>query len=180
MNTSDFRSRTTVTISLADLDDLRKNVEALQARVRELEAQLVEAKMSDPAGTIKLLRTIIDYALPIVQFATGNLEPSTVRGWPHGALASFADSVVQMPDATDHLRELAQDLRSFAQVAAGYEAFRRERDAHRIAMPATLEDFGPKTEEAARIHAQRGLDISARIRAAEGLDDDNGPGRNRT
>jgi hypothetical protein len=151
---SDLSERT-VAITLGDLDKMRAENGLCLARIQELERQLVEAKMADPTGTIANLRAVIQHAIPIVQFATGNLEPSTVRGWPYAALSAFAEAIAKMPDADTPILESAQDLRTFAKVAAGYEEFRRERDAKRAVMPATREDFGPKTDEAAFAHAAR-------------------------
>lgn len=157
----------TVNIPLSELDQLRDSLRVLQNRVVELEKQVVEAKMSDPAGTIRLLQEIVDHALPVVQFAIANLEPSTVRGWPHESLREFAKKLVEMPNATTHTQELSREFEHFAKLAAGYEEFRRERDAKRVVLPATVEDYGPKTEEAAMVHAQLGVGLGARIRAAE-------------
>ena len=157
---SSFAARTMVSITLADLDNMRKGNERLQARIGELEKQVVEAKMADPNDTIKLLREIISHALPIVQFASGNLEPSTIAGWPHAALAALAASLVKMPDVDVPIQELAQDLKNFAKLAAGYEEYRKERDAKRAVMPAMPSDFGPQTEEAAFAHAARVAAVS--------------------
>jgi hypothetical protein len=151
----DFEARTTLTITLKDLNHLKAATEQERKRVQALESQLAEARMTDPNGVIRDLCGIVRSAKAVVQFAVGNLEPSTVRGWPYEALRAFADGLLRLPDADVQDQTLASDLCTFAKNAAGYEEYRRERDAKRVAMPASREDFGPKTAEAAFVHEAR-------------------------
>jgi hypothetical protein len=153
--TDDFEARTTLTISLKDLNELRGATERERQRVRELERQLAEARVADPNGTIRDLCGIVRSAKTVVQFAVNYMHPATVRGWPYQALSALADGMTRLPDADAQDQTLAMIWRNFAQEAAGYEEYRRERDAGRVAVPATSEDFGPKTDEAAFVHAAR-------------------------
>jgi hypothetical protein len=143
-----------VEISLSNLDDLRNDIRKAQARVADLEKQLVDAQLQDASGLVPKLVEALKSANTVVQFAVGNLDPTTVRGWPYEALRTIADTITAIPGLRDDadMRSLVEEYRNFAGVAAGLEEFRRKRDAERVVMPATAEDFGPKTAEAAFVH----------------------------
>lgn len=150
----DFRTRTKVEITLADLDKLEAAGKLQNARIVELERQLAEAKLADPTGVLKDLHAAFHDAMRIVQFAVANLEPTTVRGWPYEALAALAEAIDRIPMDV-YVKEMSQDLRDFASLAAGYEEFRRERDKIRPVTAALPSDFGPQTAEAAFVHQAR-------------------------
>jgi hypothetical protein len=119
----------------------------------ELEAQVTSGQLADPTGTTKLLHDGFHAAIKVVQFAVGNLAPETVAGWPHEALVEIADAIDKIPGMDQHVKELPPELRHFAKLTAGYETYRKERDKSRVVTVATAEDFGPKTAEAAAVHA---------------------------
>jgi hypothetical protein len=144
-----------VSVPLSQYDKLRTAVRDTQARVYELEEQLTAAQLADNSGTTKLLLDTFHATMRVVQFAVGNLEPTTIAGWPHQALVEIADALEKIPGVDRHIGEMVLPLREFAKRAAGYEAFRKERDANRVVTMAGAADFGPKTPEAAAVHAYR-------------------------
>lgn len=148
-------SEPTVTVPLSTYDKIRDDLRHTQNGFYELEKKLVAAQLADPdgSGANKVLYDGFHSAIKIVQFAVGNLDPQTVVGWPHKALAEVADAIEKIPGVDIHVREMPDELRHFARLAAGYEEFRKERDKHKVVVPATAADFGPQTPEAAAVHA---------------------------
>jgi hypothetical protein len=152
-------TRAQVTLSLDDLDSLRQEVFAARVRTEKLMREVETAKAGDPNGLIPDLCQTIRAAIKVVQFAVGNLDPSTVCGWPHQDLVQFLDGIVKMPvpDEDSSIRigmqEMARDMQHFARTAAQYEEYRKQRVA--IAVPASASDFGPKTIESQAAHEQR-------------------------
>lgn len=143
----------TVSVKYSEYQKMRDDLKQLQGRVYELEKQVTDGRLADPTGTTKLLHDGFHAAIKVVQFAVGNLSPETVVGWPHEALVTVADTIEKTPGMGPHVEELPPELRHFAKLAGGYEAFRKERDKNRVVTIATAEDFGPKTAEAAAVHA---------------------------
>jgi hypothetical protein len=134
---------------------LREDLREMQNRIYVLEKALETAKLNDASGATQLLHGAFLEAVKIVQFAVGNLAPETVAGWPHKALAAIADAIEKIPAIDPHVAELPSELRHFARLAAGYEEYRKQRDANRVVTMATGADFGPQTADAAAAHAAR-------------------------
>jgi len=121
-------SNATVNLPLAEYNALCGRMADLENQVAQLTRDLTAAKVADPSGQVPLLLRTINTALPIVLFATGNLDPATVRGWPYKEVSALADLLVQVPGLTlaDPGAALT-DLRTFAREAAGVEQERRRR-----------------------------------------------------
>jgi hypothetical protein len=145
-------SEPTVTVKLSDFDRLRDQLREAQNKNYTLEKQLHEALIADPSGVGKVLFDGFHAAIKIVQFAVGNLDPQATIGWPHRALVDVANAIEKIPGVDIHVSEMPGELRHTAQIAAGYEEYRKERDKNRVVMPATAADFGPQTPEAAAVH----------------------------
>lgn len=145
----------TVTLKLTDYNKLRQNERDLQDRLMAAEAKLEQAQLADPAGTLKALHGAFIDAMQVTQFAVGNLPSESVAGWPHEALTRLADALDALPGIDRHLREITPELRDFARTAAGFEAWRKERDKNRVVVPASAADFGPQTDEARAVHETR-------------------------
>ena len=148
-------SEPTVTVKLSDFDKLRDQLREAQNKNYELDKQLTAAKLVDVdgSGVTKQLLDGFHAAVKVVQFAVGNLDPQATAGWPHKALVDIADAIEKIPGIDQHVREMPGELRYTAQIAAGYEKYRKERDKNRVVMPATAADFRPQTPEAAAVHA---------------------------
>jgi len=142
----------TVSVKYSDYNKLREDLRTTQNENYELKTKLAAAQLGDDA-VAKLLFDGFHDAIKIVQFAVGNLDPATVSGWPHEALVKIADAIEKIPGIDQHVAELPPELRAFADIAKGLEAFRKERDKNKVVVPATAADFGPKTPEAAAVHA---------------------------
>ena len=146
----------TISLKLSDYDKLRAGQRAVEARLIEMEAALTAAQLADPTQTLGRVHAAFLEAMRVVQFAVGNLPPESVVGWPHAALAHLAEAVDTLPGISLHLKEVVPELREFARGAASLEAWRTERDKHRVVVAATAADYGPQTDEARTIHAGRG------------------------
>lgn len=103
-----------VSIPLSDLDDIRNKNSALTDQIAELKKELLAAERQDPQERIEALVQTIMAALPIVAFATANLHPDTIRGWPYNQLAQLADLLEAAPGLPYSAQELALEFRSFA------------------------------------------------------------------
>jgi hypothetical protein len=143
----------TVNVKYSDYSKMRDDLRTMQNRIYALEQELATAQIADTSGTAKQLHDAFHEMIKVVQFAVGNLDPQTVAGWPHAALVAVADAIETIPGIDQHVREMPPELRHFAKIAEGYEQFRKERDAKRVVVAASAEDFGPKTPEAALAHA---------------------------
>jgi len=143
----------TVNVKYSVFNKLREDQRTTQNRVYELEKELAAAKLTDGSGAAQLLHDAFHEAIKVVQFAVGNLAPETVAGWPYKALFAIADAIEKIPGVDVHVREMPAELRHFAKLCAGYEEYRKQRDANRVVTAATAADFGPKTPEAAVVHA---------------------------
>jgi hypothetical protein len=142
----------TVSVKYSDYNKLREDLRATQTENYELKTKLAAAQLGD-ATVAKSLFDAFHSAIKVVQFAVGNLEPSTVAGWPHSALVAIADAIEKIPGIDPHVAEMPSELRYFAGLAASLEEMRKERDKHKVVTMATAADIGPKTPEAAAVHA---------------------------
>lgn len=161
----------TVNVKYSDYNKLREDLRTTQNENYELKAKLAAAALGDDA-TAKLLHEAFHSAIKVVQFAVGNLDPSTVSGWPHAALVEVADAIEKIPGIDQHVAELPPELRYFAQLAASMEAMRKERDKNKVVTMATAADFGPKTPEAQAVHEAYDAKRNA---AVEKTEDGNAP-----
>lgn len=142
----------TVSIAISAYDKLRNETRDQQAEIYRLQEELKQAKLADNDGTTKLFHETFHTMMKIVQFAVGNLDPSTIAGWPHQAVADLADAIEKLPGIERHITEMPQQLRDFAALGKGFEALRKERDANKVVLMATAADFGPQTDEARAVH----------------------------
>lgn len=148
------RSQIMLQISMMHYDSLRSKITQLEVELGEARKQRDAMFNADSEGRVTRLTDALARALHIVQYAVGNLDPATVAGWPYEDLAALARLLPGLP-LTEDIQGLMVVFDEFAKTAEGFEAYRRERDKHRIVVPASPDDFGPKTEEAAAIHATR-------------------------
>lgn len=135
----------TITLTIQEYNDLQATLHESERRRLELEAQL--AAVQDGRAVLQAAR-VWKAALTIVQFAVANLPPETSPGWPWKELDALAAHL--QPD-------LAGVFQEFAAIAAGYEEERSRRP--KKILPATKDDFGPKTAEAAIMHAVKTGDV---------------------
>jgi len=167
----------TVTVPLSTYDKLRDDLRTTQAKNYELEKKLAAAQLSggDSSDVPQLLHEAFHDAIKIVQFAVGNLDPQTVAGWPHAAVMKIADAIEKIPGIDRHVSEMPIELREFAKLAAGFEMYRKERDKNKVVVAASASDFGPKTPEAAAVHATYAAKQVAQQDDKTAAPDENGP-----
>ncbi len=114
-----------ITMTLAEFDELREKLRAAHAEIGQLEGELEAAQAADPSGRVPVLIGALKAALPIVQFACGNLDPRTITRWPYPDVLQLATLLANAPGMPHNARELAVELRAFAQ-----ETQTIERDRH--------------------------------------------------
>jgi hypothetical protein len=112
-----------ITLSLEEYDALRAKQRHLQGLINKAEAERDTALTQDPTGRIPTLTAALIDAFEVIRFAVGNLDPRTIRDWPHKSLDRFANVLKDLPGASHIARETAIEFRTFA-----YEAALLERD----------------------------------------------------
>jgi hypothetical protein len=69
----------------------------------------------------------LESALPIVQFAVGNVPPESVRGWPTASLAALADQIADLFPQDSDRQSMAIAFREVADHALQIEQYRVQR-----------------------------------------------------
>ncbi|GAF90560.1 unnamed protein product [marine sediment metagenome] len=137
-----------ITMSMIEYQELQSRANDAQKRCTELEKRIHEVEMTDPEDRIPDLVACIKAALPIVEFAVGNLAPETVRGWPYDELLAFAGKLETMPGVDTRLKEYALGFRSFIREAQEVETTRGRMDnARAYGLTGPTEQAAP-TEQA--------------------------------
>jgi hypothetical protein len=122
----------TVTMTIHDYRQIEKVVEDLRAQVEVLRGRRPQVEGSEAASD---LSAALDAALPIVQFAVGNLNPESTKGWPHKSVEQLGLLIATMYGEFDSDRAtLAITLREFAREARDIEGYRQRREdaAHEV------------------------------------------------
>lgn len=128
----------TVTMTMHDFRKLERDREALEARIAELESDSHTPAETSP--DVARWRQALQDALPIIQYAVGNLNPESYRDWPAGELWSMSDHLVDLfPDDAD-LQSLAITFKQFAAEAEDLDDFRAERRTAAVAVMTHTED----------------------------------------
>jgi hypothetical protein len=97
---------------------------SLQRYASELECATEADGASAPTAPPSAWQEAAMMALPVVQFAIGNLDPQTVRGWPWQALQRLGEKMAELlPDQS----EIGIALTSFARECADTDRFRAQR-----------------------------------------------------
>lgn len=116
-----------ITISLAQVDELRAQVRQAYARVRELEIELADAKRTDPTKRIEGLERLARTMLSIVRFAIANLPPSEVPNWPQADVATMLALLIHLPGFNEDDEVLVNELRLFIADITEHEIVRARR-----------------------------------------------------
>jgi hypothetical protein len=114
-----------LTLSLDEWNEQLRLRQEAEARATKLEAELVEAKRTDPAGRVWDLEQLARNAMSVLAFAVANLPPESVRGWPWSDLYNFAQRMRWLPAFSTDDRDLANEWMAFAAEAEKLEATRR-------------------------------------------------------
>lgn len=121
-------NKATVTLRLEDVDNMRKQIAALEAELSDAQKHVEAARMGEPGSDVNLLVLAVQSALPVVQFAVGHLDPLTVRGWPYEQLHAFAKLLPALPGIDPAVAECWADLARFADHAKSWERTRERGD----------------------------------------------------
>lgn len=122
-------SRGTVNIPLDEWNQMQADARKRERELAEATRRARDAEAGTGDERVRALRDIIDLALPVIQFAVGNLPPESVRGWPHNELFQLADLLCTMPGhAPDH-ETISAEFRTFAHECRRLAAHRADRDA---------------------------------------------------
>lgn len=116
-----------IKLSLEEYDALRARTHELQRQLNAAEAARDAALCADPTGLTQQLTQMILDVLPVAQFTVGNLDPRTVRGWPHAELHRFATTLKDLPGIPTLARETALEFIAFAYEARLIEESRAKR-----------------------------------------------------
>lgn len=135
----------TITMTMHDFRKLERDREALEARIAELETAGGAAQPA-PADTERW-RLALQMALPVVQYAVGNLNPESYRDWPAGELWALAELLPELFPGDPDVESLAIVFREFATQAEDLDDFRAERREAAAAVLAPI-DAADSTEAA--------------------------------
>ena len=134
-------SRGTVNIPLDEWNQLQADAEKRKGELAEALRRARDAEAGSGDERARALRDIIDVALPVVQFAVGNLPPESVRGWPHVELQQLAERLRTMPGREAEHETISAEFRTFANECVRLAAYRTVRDA--AGEPAVAVDAEP-------------------------------------
>lgn len=133
-----------ITLSLAQVDGLRRMVQQAQTRIAELERELATARGADQTGRVGELAQLVRSLLTIARFAFANLPPSETPGWPGKAIAEVVGRLEQMPDFTPDDAVLITEMRLFVADIQQYELERARKRGAFVAPPALGEKRDPR------------------------------------
>jgi hypothetical protein len=114
----------TITMSMSEWQEKQNRIDELERELSETQGHLEEARLDSGEGDARQLAGALGFALEIVQFALANYEPRMYPGWPHEALAAFAELLPDLPGMPVAMREQANDLKLFGRNAAEWEEAR--------------------------------------------------------
>lgn len=128
-----------IKMTLQEYNDLINQRDEAIKRAAEAEKREAEVRLQggDSDLTARLSDAVLA-ALPVVKFASGNLDPRTVRGWPYPELETFAEAIETLPGVDAPTKETALEFRNFVHEGQQVEAERYSGDAARFNGNVTL------------------------------------------
>jgi hypothetical protein len=113
----------TVTVLLRDWTHIEREFELLRKQLKQATANTTAVVPIEAQAVLAALES----ALPIVQFAVGNIPPESVRGWPVASLTTLADQLKALfPDDADR-QSMVIAFREVAADAVDIDKFRARR-----------------------------------------------------
>jgi len=106
-----------VTLTGEEYAELLNNTKVAHDEAATLRAELAAVKANAlEQGQVsgKLLCELVRHSLTITRFAVANLPPETIRSWPTEALRKVVMGIPALPDYSIDDRDLAGELRAFA------------------------------------------------------------------
>lgn len=115
----------TITLPYERFKEIESQYRAARADAETLRRELAAA--TRPEGMAEV-EPFVMAALEIVQYAVGNLNPESNRGWPVGALRRVADNLAELaPNYPGDIDSLVITLRAFAREVDDVDRTRDER-----------------------------------------------------
>jgi hypothetical protein len=131
-----------VHLPFEDVEKLRKDKADAEQRVFALTNEVAQLCLNGGGDSGKLITQLVAAvraAVPIVQWAQGNYDPETVRGWPHRELGLLAELMKVLPGVTHQELEWANDAIAYANMAATVEHARRMgRQKELVSIPRSM------------------------------------------
>jgi hypothetical protein len=107
----------TITLTGDEYQELLNNTKTANNDAAALRAELVKVRteaLEQGVVSGKLLCELVRHSLTVTRFAVANLPPETIRGWPTEALRKVVMGIPALPDYSIDDRDLAGELRAFA------------------------------------------------------------------
>lgn len=104
----------TVTLELAEYQKLADDKKESDARIAQLEKDVINAKLGDPESELRAMAKIVRAALQVTRFAMANLSPEAIKGWPFADLEFLGKNVFYLPDCTVDDETLGTEMIAFA------------------------------------------------------------------
>lgn len=123
----------TITMPYPEFVKLQQRAEANEQLATQLRAEIAELKTVSISADSTLVKTLLDGILSarvVMLFATGQLPPEEIRGWPLEAVRTLGKTLHAIKDLVPHepdLRYHADDLLHFVKAIEDAEKVRRAR-----------------------------------------------------
>lgn len=118
-------STATVTISLTELDELRRAKIDRENELAACKRELAEAKLNTSDDkTTRTLTELARNAIKVAAFAVSQMPPEATKGWPSAALRKVVELMPMLPDHDQNDCELAMDFTAFASECERWERYR--------------------------------------------------------
>lgn len=148
----------TVTISLDEYRQLLRQQPLLERSPADARALPASTPASIENVSATDIETFIANAIDVMQYAVANLPPETSVNWPAKQLKVAASALLRLQElpCVQQITDCVQLCRTWDEFSGEADAFdqQRRRDK-RPAVPASPSDFGPRTEQARRLHTFR-------------------------
>ena len=122
-------SNAVINLPLGEWQEAQNKLQKAEQDAEELRRNIRTLEREDPSGRVTRLFQTLDDALTVARYAVGNLDPSTVRGWPFEALRALGERLQSLPGATAEHTHLGLEFVNFAREAEAVEKGRVMRDA---------------------------------------------------
>ncbi len=116
---------TSITLAYQTYRQMERELEELRAKAAVQQQPIAAADLDE---YVLDLQSEITAAISVAQFAVGNLNPESVRGWPHEQLKEFGELLIKTAMGTDQDQiMLGLSFVHFARECADVATFRANR-----------------------------------------------------
>lgn len=128
-----------IELTLGDYEGLQNQIREAQAEAAKLRQQVIDARLADPTNTIVKVTAFAREALTVARFGIANLPPEMHPRWPFQALRNVAETISCLPDFSTDDRDMAHDLKAFANECEFHELRRAGVSAPHL-LPRAIHD----------------------------------------